>query len=197
MRTCFGGSRHVDGPAGRTGRRAANAVGGSAPGRFGLGRGSGLPGGDHFAPGHVTSEHIASPYLAAAHLVSGCVTAECAIDTADTTAPVTAVVLAPVPAALERHQPLYDTDQLGGLEGLGEEGVDTDIEAGLDLELRARAHDGDGKITGERIGPQPLGRTDTVEPGHDDVEGDDVGPHLVDDFKTLGTIGRGHHLEAL
>ncbi|GAA2293963.1 hypothetical protein GCM10010376_05690 [Streptomyces violaceusniger] len=36
-----------------------------------------------------------------------------------------------------------------------------------------------------------------IESGHHDIESDHIGPHLVNDLQALGTIGRGHDLEAL
>lgn len=93
------------------------------------------------------------------------------------------------------HQLPHDTDELGGLEGLGEEGVDPG--GGFTGGIAAGADDGHRKMPGPRIGPQPLGRPDPVETGHDDVEGDDIGPNPMHDIQTLGTIGRGHDLEPL
>ncbi|GGW04400.1 hypothetical protein GCM10010230_41810 [Streptomyces narbonensis] len=52
-------------------------------------------------------------------------------------------------------------------------------------------------MSGPRVGPQPLGRLDPVQAGHDDVEGDDIRTDLMNDIQTLGTIGRGHDLEPL
>lgn len=95
------------------------------------------------------------------------------------------------------HELPHDTDQLGGLERLGQEGVDTDGDAAAGLVLGAGADDRDRYMTGPRIGPQPLGGPQTVQTGHDDVQGDDIRTNLVNDIQTLGTIGRGHHLEAL
>lgn len=95
------------------------------------------------------------------------------------------------------QQLAYEADQFGGLEGLGKEGVDADVEAVLDLVLTAGAHDGEGKVTGPRIGAEPGGGTQSVEPGHDHVEGDDIGADLVDDVQTLDAVGRGHDLETL
>lgn len=100
--------------------------------------------------------------------------------------------------------PPPSTDQLpngphkfGRLEGLGEEGVDPDVETGLDLGLRTGADDGEREIPRPRIGTEPSGGTEPVEPRHDDIEGDDIGPHLVHEIKALGTIRRGHDLEPL
>ncbi|KOV75961.1 hypothetical protein ADL02_32705 [Streptomyces sp. NRRL WC-3723] len=92
------------------------------------------------------------------------------------------------------HELLHEPYQLGGLEGLGEEGVHAHIEAGLDLVLRTRADDGEGQVVCTGIGPEAGGGAEPVQPGHDDVERHDVGPHLVDHVQTLGTIGRGHDL---
>lgn len=116
-----------------------------------------------------------------------------------------ATITTTAPAAptgdVSRHTSLdqlaYEADEFGGLEGLGEEGVDADVETGVDLVLRAGADDGERKITGARVGTQPGGGAQTVEPGHHDVEGDDIGPDLMDDVQTLGTVSRGHDLETL
>ncbi len=95
------------------------------------------------------------------------------------------------------HQPPYELHEFVGLEGLGEEGVDADVEAGFDLVLRTGTDDGEGQIAGPRVGTQPGGGPEPVQPRHDDIERDDIGLHLMDDIQTLGTIGRGHDLEAL
>ncbi|SER30407.1 hypothetical protein SAMN04487983_101463 [Streptomyces sp. yr375] len=95
------------------------------------------------------------------------------------------------------HQLPYDRDEFGGIEGLGEKGVDADFEAGFDLVRRTGADDGKGKIMRQRIGTQPSGGAQPVQPGHDDIEGDEIGPYLMNDIQTLDTIGRGHDLEAL
>lgn len=95
------------------------------------------------------------------------------------------------------HQLPYEPDKFRRLEGLGKEGVHADVEPGLDLVLGTGADDGEGKVLGAGVGTQQSGGPQTVEAGHDDIEGDHVGPHLVDDFQTLGTIGRGHDLETL
>lgn len=95
------------------------------------------------------------------------------------------------------HELAYDAYELGGFEGLGEEGVDADGDTAVHLVLGAGTDDGDRQMTGARIGPQPLGGAQPVQPGHDDVEGDDIRLHLMHDIQTLGTIGRGHDLEAL
>lgn len=91
----------------------------------------------------------------------------------------------------------YEPHEFGGFEGLGEEGVDADIESALDLVLRTGTDDGEGKVTGPRIGTQPGGGPETVQTGHHDIEGDDIGAHLMHDIQTLGTIGRGHDLKPL
>lgn len=90
-----------------------------------------------------------------------------------------------------------ETHEFGGLEGLGEKGVDAEVEAALDLVLRAGADDGDGQIPSPRVGTESSGGTEAVEPGHHDIEGDDIGPNLMDDVQTLGTVSRGHDLETL
>lgn len=95
------------------------------------------------------------------------------------------------------HQLPYEGDEFGRLEGLGEERVDTDVEPGLDLVLRTGADDGERKASRPGVATEPGGGTEAVEAGHDHVEGDEVGPHLMNDVQALGTIGRGHHLEAL
>ncbi len=102
-----------------------------------------------------------------------------------------AMALRPDPSLHELHHEPY---QLGGLEGLGEEGVHAHIETGLDLVLRTRADDGEGQVVCTGIGPEAGGGAEPIQPGHDDVERHDVGPHLVDHVQTLGTIGRGHDL---
>ncbi|GGW19072.1 hypothetical protein GCM10010501_52280 [Streptomyces libani subsp. rufus] len=89
---------------------------------------------------------------------------------------------------------LHELDQFGGLEGLGEERVHTHIEAGLHLVLSARADDGEGQVVGTGIGPEQGSGTEAVQPGHDDIERHDVGPHFVHHVQTLDTIGRGHDL---
>jgi hypothetical protein len=100
-------------------------------------------------------------------------------------------------ALLTLDQLPYELHKFGRLEGLGEEGVDADIEPALDLVLRTGADDGEGKITSPGIGTQPRGGPQPIEPRHHDIEGHDIGPHLMDDIQTLGTIGRGHDLDAL
>jgi hypothetical protein len=52
-------------------------------------------------------------------------------------------------------------------------------------------------MPGPSVGTQASGGPQTVEAGHHDVEGDHVGLDLVHDVQTLGTISRGHDLEAL
>lgn len=97
----------------------------------------------------------------------------------------------------ELHQLPDEPYKFRGLEGLGEEGVDTGVEAALDLVLSAGADDGERKVLGARVGPEQSGGPQTVETGHDDIEGDHIGLHLMNDIQTLGTIGRGHDLETL
>ncbi len=92
---------------------------------------------------------------------------------------------------------LDEPNEFGGLEGLGEEGVDADVEPGLDLLLGTGADDGERKVMGTRIGTKPSGGPEPVKTRHDDVEGDDIGSHLMHDIETLGTIGRGHDLKPL
>jgi hypothetical protein len=99
---------------------------------------------------------------------------------------------APGPPA---DQVLDEAHEFGRLEGLGEEGVDTDVEAGLDLVLRTRADDGEGHVMRTRIRAEPGGGAQAVQPGHDDIEGHDIRPYLVHHIQALGTIGRGHDLE--
>lgn len=96
-----------------------------------------------------------------------------------------------------QDQPLNDPDELPGIEGLGKERVHPDIEPALDLVLGAGTDHDEREMTGPRIRTQPGCGPKPVEPRHDDIEGDEVGPHLMDDFQTLGTIGRGHDLDAL
>lgn len=91
----------------------------------------------------------------------------------------------------------YETHEFGGLERLGEEGVDADVETAVDLVLGTGADDGEGKITGPGIGTQSRGGPKPVKPGHDHIQGHDIGPHLMNDIQTLGTVGRGHDLETL
>ncbi len=95
------------------------------------------------------------------------------------------------------HQLPYEPHEFGGLERLGEEGVDADTEPGLDLVLRTGTHDREGQITGPRIGTEAGGGPQPVEPGHDDIKGDDIGAYLMNDIQTLGTVSRGHDLETL
>lgn len=95
------------------------------------------------------------------------------------------------------HQLPYETDQLGRLEGLREKGVDTGGEAAVHLVLRTGTDDRDGQMTGPGIGSQPGGGAEPVEAGHHDIEGDHIGADAMHDIQTLGTIGRGHDLEAL
>lgn len=91
----------------------------------------------------------------------------------------------------------YESDQFSRFEGLGEKRVDADVEPAVDLVLSARAHDGEGQITGPGIATQPRGSPQPVQPRHDDIQGHDIRPHLMNDVQTLGTIGRGHDLETL
>ncbi len=95
------------------------------------------------------------------------------------------------------HELTDDAYELGGLEGFGEEGVDTGGDPTGDLVLTAGTDDRDWEMTGPGIGPQPLGRLDPVQAGHDDVQGDDIRTDPMYDIQTLGTIGRGHDLEPL
>ncbi|CUM38454.1 hypothetical protein BN2537_5873 [Streptomyces venezuelae] len=103
----------------------------------------------------------------------------------------------PARTALVVHQLTHDADELGGLEGLGEKGVDTGTDPAGRLVLTAGTDDRHRQMSGPRVGPQPLGRLDPVQAGHDDVEGDDIRTDLMNDIQTLGTIGRGHDLEPL
>ncbi len=91
----------------------------------------------------------------------------------------------------------HDPHEFGRLEGLGEEGIDAGVDTGLDLTPGAGTDDGERKITGTGVGTESRGGREPVEPGHDDVERDHIGPHLMDDIQTLGTVGRGHDLETL
>lgn len=90
-----------------------------------------------------------------------------------------------------------ELDELGGIEGLGQESIDAGGKPALDLELTTGTDDRKRKIPSPGVGPQQGSRPEPVQPGHHNIKGDEVGPHLMDDFQTLGTIGRGHHLEAL
>lgn len=103
----------------------------------------------------------------------------------------------PPPLPLPLHQRPYDGDEFGGIKRLGEKRVDADIKAGLDLVLRTGADDDQRKVPSPRIGPQPSGGAQPVQPGHDDIEGHKIGPDLMNDIQTLGTVGRGHDLDAL
>ena len=98
-------------------------------------------------------------------------------------------------AALD--QPPYEPYEFGGLEGLGEEGVDPDVESALHLVLGAGADDGERETAGTGIGTEPSGGPEPVEARHHHVEGDHIGPNLMDDVQTFGTISRGHDLETL
>jgi hypothetical protein len=91
----------------------------------------------------------------------------------------------------------HELNKLSRLERLGKKGIDPDIEPALDLVLGAGADDGERQIPGPGICPQQGSRTEPTHPGHNDIKGDEIGPHLMDDFQTLGTIGRGHDLETL
>lgn len=95
------------------------------------------------------------------------------------------------------HQLPYEPHELGRLEGLREKRVDTGGETAVDLELRARGDDRDGQMTGPRIVPQESGGPQTVEAWHHDIEGDDIGTDPMHNLQALGTISRGHDLEAL
>ena len=112
---------------------------------------------------------------------------------------VATALLLVVPAELRTslEQVLHELDEFGRLEGLGEKGVDADIEAALDLGLRTGADDGERQLPGPGIGTKPRCRPQPVEPRHDDIQGDDIGPHLMHDVQTLGTVGGGHDLETL
>lgn len=95
------------------------------------------------------------------------------------------------------HQLPHESHEFSRLEGLGEEGVDTHVETALDLVLSAGADDGEGKVPRPRIGTEASGGAQPVEPGHDHIEGHDIGPHVMDHVQTFDTIGRGHDLDAL
>lgn len=91
----------------------------------------------------------------------------------------------------------YDPDEFSGLEGLGEEGVDPDVESGVDLVVGTGADDHDGDAARMGVGAQPRGGPQSVESGHHDVKSDHIRPNLMHHIQTFGTIGRGHDLEAL
>lgn len=91
----------------------------------------------------------------------------------------------------------YETDEFGRFEGLGEKRVDADVEPAVHLVLGTGADDGEGQIPGTGVTAQPSGGTQPVQPRHDDIQGHDIRPYLMDDVQTLGTIGRGHDLETL
>lgn len=109
--------------------------------------------------------------------------------------PLSPVPLSPVFATPALDQLLDDPYEFGRFEGLGKEGVHTDVETGVHLGLRARTDDGEGEVMGTGIGSKAGGGTQAVQPGHDDVERHDIGPHLVHHIQTFGTVGRGHDLE--
>lgn len=108
---------------------------------------------------------------------------------------VTTAFVAPTPSPL--HQLPYEPYEFGRLEGLGEKRVDAHVETALDLVLGAGADDGEGKVPRPRIRTKAGGGPQSVEPGHDHVERHDIGPHVMHHVQTLGTIGRGHDLDAL
>lgn len=108
---------------------------------------------------------------------------------------VTGVIATPPTTTL--HQLHDDLHEFRRLEGLGEKRVHTDVETTLDLVLGTGADDGEGQTTGPGVGTQQGGGPQPVEPRHDDIQSDDIGPHLMDDVQTLGTVGRGHDLETL
>lgn len=91
----------------------------------------------------------------------------------------------------------HDPHEISRIKRLGEEGIDADVEPALHLVLGAGTDDGERKITGTGVGTQLGGGPQPVQPGHDDIEGDDVGPHPMHDIQTLDAIGRGHDLDAL
>lgn len=103
----------------------------------------------------------------------------------------------PDPPERIHDQLANEPDKFLRIEGLGKKSVDPDIEPTIDLVLAAGADDDERKVTRTRIGTQPAGGPQPVEPRHHDIKGDKVGPHLMNDFQTLGTIGRGHDLDAL
>lgn len=112
-----------------------------------------------------------------------------------TTSPATPATPGPTPPPL--HQLPYQPHKFGRLEGLGEKGVDTDVEPALDLVLRTGTDDGEGKIPRPGIGTQPGGGAQPVEPRHDHVQGHHIGLHVMHDVQAFGTVGRGHDLDAL
>lgn len=95
------------------------------------------------------------------------------------------------------HQPPYELDKIGGLEGFREEGINAQRLPAVHLILRTRTDDRDGHMTRTSISTQPRRRMQPIESGHHNIESDHIGPHLVNDLQALGTIGRGHDLEAL
>lgn len=101
------------------------------------------------------------------------------------------------PTSPAPHQLLYETHKFGRLKRLGEKRVDADIEPGLDLVGGTGTDDGKGKIPGTRIRTQPSRSPQPIQPRHDHIQRHDVGPHLMNDIQTLGTIGRGHDLKPL
>lgn len=108
---------------------------------------------------------------------------------------VTTASVFPAPSPL--HQLPYEPYEFGRLEGLGEERVDAHVETALDLVLGAGADDGQGKVPRPRIRTEASGGPQSVEPGHDHVERHDIGLDVMHHVQALGTVGRGHDLDAL
>lgn len=91
----------------------------------------------------------------------------------------------------------YNPYQFTGLEGLGEEGVDPDVESGINLLNGASTDDHDRDTARMGVGTKPRGGPQPVESRHHDVQGDHIRPNLMHHIQTFGTISRGHDLEAL
>ncbi|MGX1272354.1 hypothetical protein RKD18_005548 [Streptomyces phaeoluteigriseus] len=66
-------------------------------------------------------------------------------------------------------QPAHETDELGGIEGLGKKSVDARFDTGFDLVLRTGADDGEGKVVSAGVGTQSGGGPQAVQTGHDHV----------------------------
>lgn len=160
------------------------------------------PGGDFGGDTGVSAAGAAGGLLSSEYAPEdGLVGSTMAASTVTPTAQLTATAPLDHPTPLGNPTPLdqppYETDEFSRFEGLGEEGVDTDVEAAVDLVLGAGADDGEGKVAGARVGAQPSSSPQPVQAGHDHIQGDHIGPHLMNDFQTLGTIGRGHDLKPL
>lgn len=95
------------------------------------------------------------------------------------------------------HQPAHHRHQLPWFERLRHERVHPGRGPTVHVSLRAGAHHRDPHIPRPRVGPQPRRGRDPVQPRHDHVQRHHVRTHLPYDVQALGTVGGGHHLEAL